>query len=116
VSIGDYAVGRDANNKNRKRLHLTALLVENVERIRMFGTAALDLAWLAEGRTDRAIILANKPWDTTAGILIAREAGAITTDAHGHPHSLSSGETIVACPGIAEHLLHIVQQAIGEEL
>ena len=59
VSIGDYSVGKDAAEKNKKRLRLTALLAERVERIRMFGTAALDLAWVAEGRTDSAVILPN---------------------------------------------------------
>jgi myo-inositol-1(or 4)-monophosphatase len=75
----------------------------------MFGSAALDLAWVAEGRTDATIILANKPWDTAAGVLIAREAGALVVDATGEPHTFASAETIAVSPGIADPLLSLVQ-------
>jgi myo-inositol-1(or 4)-monophosphatase len=109
VSIGDYAVGEGASEKNRKRLRLTALLAERVERVRMFGTAALDLAWVAEGRTDAAVILANKPWDTAAGVLIARESGAVALESSGRNHNFSSLDTIVCCPGILNELLLLVQ-------
>jgi myo-inositol-1(or 4)-monophosphatase len=49
----------------------------------MFGSAALDLAWVAEGHTDAAIMLTNKPWDTAAGVLVAREAGTLARGFHG---------------------------------
>lgn len=111
VSIGDYAVGKQATEKNARRLRLTTLLAENVERVRMFGAAAIDLAWVAEGRTDATIILSNKPWDTAAGILLAREAGARVTDANGSPHTFKSAETIAAGPGIARALLDVVQRS-----
>ena len=110
VSIGDYAVGINAHDKNKLRLRLTALLAERVERVRMFGSAALDLVWVAEGRTDATIILANKPWDTAAGVLIAREAGAIVTDMRGSQHSFASGETVAVCPGLADELSRLIQE------
>jgi myo-inositol-1(or 4)-monophosphatase len=109
VSIGDYAVGEGAAQKNEQRIRLTALLAERVERVRMFGSAALDLAWVAEGRTDAAVILANKPWDTAAGVLLAREAGALVLDSAGEQHSFSSAETIVTCSGITDSVLSIVR-------
>lgn len=108
ISIGDYAVGDGAAAKNARRLRLTKLLVERVERIRMLGSAALDLAWVAEGRTDATVILANKPWDTAAGVLLAREAGARVTDAVGVTHNFSSTETIAASPEIAQAVLAVV--------
>jgi myo-inositol-1(or 4)-monophosphatase len=109
VSIGDYAVGDGAASKNEQRIRLTALLADRVERVRMFGSAALDLAWVAEGRTDAAVILANKPWDTAAGVLLAREAGAQVLDSTGEPHSFNSPDTIVTCPGIADAVVSLVQ-------
>ena len=107
ASIGDYAVGPNAPEKNKRRLRLTALLAERVERIRMFGSAALDLAWVAEGRTDATLILSNKPWDTAAGVLLAREAGAQVIDCSGAPHDFRSLETIAVTPGIADSLLQL---------
>ncbi|QGN49306.1 hypothetical protein GKC29_22440 [Micromonospora sp. WMMC415] len=50
VAIGDYAVGPGAESRNNVRLALTAKLAAEVQRVRMTGSAALDLAWLAEGK------------------------------------------------------------------
>jgi myo-inositol-1(or 4)-monophosphatase len=67
VTIGDYAVGEQAAAKNQARLAVTSRLAGRVQLGRMLGSAAIDLAWLAHGRTDAAFILSNKPWDTAAG-------------------------------------------------
>ncbi|HUO41144.1 MAG TPA: inositol monophosphatase family protein [Mycobacterium sp.] len=111
VSIGDYAVGHDASARNRFRLALTTELVPRVERIRMFGAATLDLAFVAEGAADACIIMCNKPWDTAAGTLIAREAGATITDAGANPHTHQSSSTIATAPGIAQQLASIIETA-----
>jgi myo-inositol-1(or 4)-monophosphatase len=109
VSIGDYAVGEGSQAKNQQRLQLTALLAERVERVRMFGSAALDLAWVAEGRTDATIMLANKPWDTAAGVLLAREAGALVLNSSGEPHSFQSPDTIASAPGVIDAMIGVIQ-------
>ncbi|GAB2559891.1 inositol monophosphatase family protein [Nocardia heshunensis] len=111
VSLGDYSVGEGAAGKNRVRLAVTAGLADRVERIRMFGSAALDLVWVAEGRTDACILLSNKPWDTAAGVLIARESGAVVTDSNGTPHSSTAVHTIAATPLISAALLDLVGKA-----
>lgn len=109
VSLGDYAVGHDAGRLNQHRLALTTELVPRVERIRMIGAATLDLAFVAEGALDACVMMSNKPWDTAAGTLIAREAGAQLTDAQGNPHTHSSASTIVTAPGIAEQLATVIR-------
>ncbi|WP_433269408.1 inositol monophosphatase family protein [Actinosynnema sp. CS-041913] len=111
VSIGDYATGIDAKIKNRRRISLTASLAEQVERVRMFGSAAHDLVWLADGRTDAAIILSNNPWDTLAGVLIARESGAKVFDTTNSSHSSSSQNTIASTKGIADELLDLISRS-----
>jgi myo-inositol-1(or 4)-monophosphatase len=111
VSIGDYAVGEEAEQKNARRLALTSELATRVERVRMFGSAAIDLCWVAEGRTDAAIILANKPWDIAAGALIAREAGAHLTDSTGDDHNFESNETLAMPGALREPLLDLLYQA-----
>ncbi|WP_329082185.1 inositol monophosphatase family protein [Streptosporangium sp. NBC_01469] len=111
VSIGDYAVGGDAERKNRLRLALTHELAARVQRVRMFGSAAVDLVWVAEGKTDAIVMLSNKPWDTAAGVLIAREAGATVVDMDGSPHTMSSGATIAAGPKLLADLLELIAKA-----
>ena len=51
--------------------------------IRRFGAAALDLAWVAAGRTDGYWELGIKPWDMAGGLVIVREAGGTVTDPAG---------------------------------
>ncbi|MCP2246966.1 inositol monophosphatase family protein [Lentzea aerocolonigenes] len=113
VAIGDYAVGENATEKNRQRIAVTAALAARVERVRMFGSAAHDLVWLAEGRIDGAVILSNRALDLAVGLLIARESGAIVVDSAGRPHVPTSAHTIVAAPGVADSLQSLVQSAIS---
>ncbi|MFI5715463.1 inositol monophosphatase family protein [Nocardia sp. NPDC051750] len=113
VSIGDYAVGTAAGAANRDRLALTRELAESVERVRMFGSAAIDLAWVAEGRTDGCVILSNKPWDMAAGVIIARESGAVVRDSDGTDHSTRARHTIAANPALAGELVRLVAESVS---
>jgi myo-inositol-1(or 4)-monophosphatase len=111
VTIGDYAVGSDAATKNRLRLNVTAELARHVLRVRMLGSAAIDLAWLAEGKTDACILLTNKPWDTAAGVVIATEAGAQVVDFDGSTDTMRSKATIGAAPGIITEIISLIRRS-----
>ncbi|MBO0855841.1 MAG: inositol monophosphatase, partial [Nocardia sp.] len=111
VSIGDYAVGANSVVRNKDRFAIAQALATTVERVRMFGSAALDLAWVAEGRTDGCVIMSNKPWDMAAGVLIARESGATVMDSDGTPHSVDSRHTLAANRLIAPALQKLVMDA-----
>ncbi len=64
----------------RERLEDISKLIMQARRIRMIGTAATDLAYLASGRADALINHAQTPWDIEAGKLLLLEAGGkITT-------------------------------------
>lgn len=111
VAIGDYAVGSGAETKNRLRLSLTHELAARVQRVRMFGSAAVDLAWVAEGKIDANIMISNNPWDTAAGVLIAREAGATVVDLDGSPHTMNARATIAAGSKILADLVKLIAEA-----
>ncbi|MGO9082568.1 MAG: inositol monophosphatase family protein [Streptosporangiaceae bacterium] len=111
VAIGDYATGPGAARKNETQLAATVSLTPRVHRIRMLGTAALDLAWVAAGRLDASITFANNPWDMAAGIICAREAGATVTATDGSQHTLASAGVIAAAPALIGQLLPLVQTA-----
>jgi myo-inositol-1(or 4)-monophosphatase len=64
-------------------------LMPAVAGIRRFGSAALDLAWVAAGRYDGYWELGLKPWDCSAGLLIVREAGGYATDPAGGVHPVA---------------------------
>jgi myo-inositol-1(or 4)-monophosphatase len=112
ISIGDYGVG-EAAARNPTRLALTSALAKVALRLRLLGSAAVDLAWLAAGITDATIFLSNKPWDTAAGVIIAREAGAVVADLDGTDHTIDSSATVAAAPGIIDDFLEVVQAAVA---
>lgn len=113
VSIGDFAVGAGAQHRNGPRLAALDLLAPVVQRIRMIGTSAISLAWAADGKVDAAVSFGNKPWDTTAGALLAREAGMTVVDLDGTPHDVRSTGTIAVAPAIADDLLALVREAVS---
>ena len=113
ISIDQYAFGEDAERKNRWRLRLTERLAHDAQRVRMLGSSAIDLAWAAKGRLDACIQFGNKPWDTSAGVLIAREAGARVLDDDGFEHSQHSRSTIAVTPALVADLIAAVQAVLG---
>jgi len=64
--------------------------------VRRPGAAALDLAWVAAGRTDGFWELGLSPWDMAAGALLVREAGGLVGDLAGEDAFLENGRIIAA--------------------
>jgi myo-inositol-1(or 4)-monophosphatase len=103
--------GVDPRPANDVRLALLKGLSPLVQRLRIHGASAVDLAWTAHGKLDACIILGNSPWDTSAGVLLAREAGAQVVDLHGEPHAVTSKTTVAAAPGVLNELLAAIDAA-----
>ena len=103
-------MGEQAAARNQIRLAVTRRLAERAQRIRMLGSAAIDLAWLAHGRTDAAIMFGNKPWDTAAGVMLVREANGRVVDAHGGHHTLQSASTIASSPELLDQVLQLISE------
>jgi myo-inositol-1(or 4)-monophosphatase len=83
--------------------------------IRRPGSAALDLAYVAAGRTDGFWELGLKPWDTAAGTLMVREAGGRVGTLGGEEYKL--GANIVAgAPKVYEALLVAIAPHVPEDL
>ena len=60
-----------------------AAIAPEVGGVRRFGSAALDLAWVAAGRLDGFWEDDLDDWDVAAGLLLIREAGGFITDYRG---------------------------------
>ena len=72
--------------------------------VRVSGSSALDLSWLACGRLDGYWEPDVKPWDGAAGVLLAREAGGRVSDLSGRDWQPDSGG-LVASNGRLHSLL-----------
>ena len=79
--------------------NFSALFLE-CRDLRRFGSAALDLAYVAAGRLDAYWELWLAPHDVAAGALLVREAGGLVTDLDGGEHWLRGGHILAAGPGL----------------
>ncbi len=82
----------------RRQALVVADLITQVRDIRRLGSAAIDLCMVACGRLDAYYELNLNAWDAAAGELIAREAGAITSDFSGGP--ARPEQLLAAAPGV----------------
>jgi len=86
--------------KGRPTLGLAMRQVEPVLRecagVRRFGSAALDLAYVAAGRFDGFWELALNPWDIAAGIVLVREAGGFVSELYGEGDVMATGNILAA--------------------
>lgn len=76
-------------------MRIYAEIGPRVAGIRRFGSASLDLAWVAAGRYDGFWESALAPWDTAAGCLLVREAGGFVSDYRGRSLPICD-ETVLA--------------------
>jgi myo-inositol-1(or 4)-monophosphatase len=83
-----------------------------VSGVRRFGSAALDLAWVAAGRMDGFWEDKLDRWDTAAGVLLVREAGGFVTDYRGSDQSFERGEYVAASSAIHSKLQKLVATAL----
>lgn len=67
--------------------------------IRMFGSGAIHLAYVAAGRFAGSWEMGLSVWDIAAGALLIQEAGGVITDINGQPYRLTDGY-IVASNGL----------------
>lgn len=88
-----------------KELHA---FTQKVAGIRRFGSAALDLAWVAAGRYDGYWERNLKVWDLAAGVVLVREAGGQCIDIDGNDFT-QTGNLIAANP----HILKLMNEQLG---
>ena len=74
-------------------------MVRKTRGIRRDGAAAVDLAFVADGKYDGFWELGLAPWDVAAGSLIVDEAGGSVTDFSGGRHDIYESQGIVATNG-----------------
>jgi len=86
-------------------------LMPKVRGIRRAGSAALDIAWVADGRLDGYWESNLWPWDWGAGVLLITEAGGVVSDYAGEPWQLDKNQMVAANPSLHEKLLAALQKA-----
>lgn len=90
-NIESNVVATIGNSSGREKglikVSLVPQLFDAGLKVRLLGSAALELAFLARGGTEAYINVGSKPWDYYAGLIIALEAGATVTKFDGSPRT-----------------------------
>jgi myo-inositol-1(or 4)-monophosphatase len=93
LATGVPFAGKPGHGQFLKELHQVS---QKVAGVRRFGSAALDLAWVAAGRADGYFEAGVKAWDIAAGVLLVREAGGRVCDFRGRGERLLDGGQVIA--------------------
>ncbi|MDP7081513.1 MAG: inositol monophosphatase family protein [Candidatus Undinarchaeales archaeon] len=80
----------------------------SVRSVRVMGSAALALAYVARGRLDAYWTANLSPWDTAVGQLLIEEAGGRVTDLAGNAYYPRNGPVLASNGRIHNKLLAIV--------
>ena len=98
-SLGVSLVGLDlgySEKQGRELLDITTKLWGHVHCLRIMGSAALSLAYVACGRVTLYLHRYLYPWDIASGLLLIREGGGKVTDWRGQPASFDTKEIIAS--------------------
>ena len=108
LGTGIPFTGRPGHGQFLKELHQIS---QRVAGVRRFGSAALDLAYVAAGRFDGFWERGLKPWDTAAGSLLITEAGGQITAVDGEAFNLEEGSVLAASPDLHPLILERLKAA-----
>ncbi len=93
-------------------------LLENTRRLRIMGSAALDLCYIARGDLQAFVDIRNflRNVDTAAGLLIIEEAGGKISDLRGRALrnsilNIEKFNLVAASPDVHNQVLHLLNMA-----
>jgi len=102
-------LGRGWGQKEKeKTFEIYKKLFYKAKSERIFGSAALELAWVASGRTEAFVSVGLKNWDVLAGLLLVSEAGGKITDFAGKEITDESQYIVASNGKIHEELLEVI--------
>jgi myo-inositol-1(or 4)-monophosphatase len=110
--LGNAVIGTGIPNRGGKghASYLTGLgnIMTDVAGIRRFGSAALDLAYVAAGRFEAFYERGLAPWDVAAGSLLVTEAGGAVSRSDGADSRLDDGDILAT--GTVELRRHLIER------
>jgi len=75
---------------------------------RQMGSAAIELAFVATGRTESFLAPGARDWDVAAGVLLVWEAGGIVTDFKGEEWKIGSGDILASNGYVHREILRVI--------
>jgi myo-inositol-1(or 4)-monophosphatase len=108
VTVSNVSAYRRSRFPPAFRLALLEAAGRRALRVRVLGSAALDLAWSAAGLIGAAIQFGNHPWDNAPGACLVRAAGGTLADLAAGTYGIGSDSLVAGAPGVVEELLTVI--------
>jgi myo-inositol-1(or 4)-monophosphatase len=106
LSESILATGFPSHKRHKNpNIHFYHQITLRTHGIRRAGSAALDLANVACGRYDGFWEFNLNPWDTSAAVVIVREAGGVVTKFDGSAFNIDSREVLASNRLLHEELM-----------
>lgn len=87
-------------------------LMPKVRTIRMLGSSAVMLPWVANGRLTAYWTPDESSWDIAAGALIVQESGGKVTDLQGNDYTLRTRSLLASNAKVHDELLNVLQPVL----
>jgi len=87
-------------------------VIYELSGIRRDGSAAIDLCYVAEGRTEIFWEMNLSSWDVAAGALVVEEAGGKVTDFDAGPHFESKRRILASNGWVHDDFLRLIAESL----
>lgn len=88
-------------------------IVRKTRGTRSYGSAAIEIAYVACGLMDAYFTMRLNPWDYGAGLVLLNEVGGVVTHADGRPLDLlGGGSVLVGKPGVHREIVELIQEGL----
>lgn len=95
-------------SKRDRSLAVVSALAARCRTVRALGSAALGLAYVAQGRVDFYFNFGLQPWDIAAGAVIIREVGGVLCHPGGEALQLGKPAIFAAHPALLDEVLPLM--------
>jgi myo-inositol-1(or 4)-monophosphatase len=99
VQVEESIIGLNAiwlTENKRINPNVLSPLIKRVRSTRSYGSAAIELAYVAAGRLDAYISMRLSPWDIAGGLILIEEVGGKVTRLNGDPLNILGQNSIFA--------------------
>lgn len=100
-------------SRMQQYLRLFERLMQHSRGVRRLGSAALDLAWVANGRFDAFFEYSLNPWDVAAGALLVEEAGGKVSTFDGGSNYVFGSDIAAGNPLVHQELMQHIRECFG---
>lgn len=115
LTLGSYYVTYDLQPDHFEKKFISQIEINNKQRkaflrVRILGSAGVDIAHIAKGVTEAHLCFGTKPWDNIGSSIILEEAGGKIVDNNGDSITLKSRGMIASNSNIFDEFTSLIKR------